>query len=158
MKHGAIYLRLSKDDNGKNESESIANQRHLLLQYAETNAIPVRFEFSDDGITGTTQNRRGLQNMYRAIEDGLIDTVLVKDLSRLSRNFIHTGEFLSMTALILHSPHRLMTYLQFEQYWMTGMRGIFRGRCAQQYTPNKKPDFAQSPICLLDISATVQKF
>lgn len=94
MKYGAIYLRLSKDDNGKNESESIANQRHLLLQYAETNAIPIRFEFSDDGITGTTQNRRGLQSMYRAIEDGLIDTVLVKDLSRLSRNFIHTGELI----------------------------------------------------------------
>lgn len=94
MKYGAIYLRLSKDDNGKNESESIANQRHLLLQYAETNAIPIRFEFSDDGITGTTQNRRGLQSMYRAIEDGLINTVLVKDLSRLSRNFIHTGELI----------------------------------------------------------------
>ena len=51
MKYGAIYLRLSKDDNGKNESESIANQRHLLLQYAETNAIPVQFNHKLSKIT-----------------------------------------------------------------------------------------------------------
>lgn len=91
IKYGAIYLRLSRDDNNRNESESIANQRRLLMQYAAVNQIPVRYEFLDDGITGTTQNRKGLQQMFQAIEDGRIDTVLVKDLSRLSRNYIHTG-------------------------------------------------------------------
>lgn len=91
-RYGALYMRLSRDENHSIESESISNQRHLLMQYASAHHIHVAFEFSDDGITGTTQNRKGLQSMFRAIEDGLIDTVLVKDLSRLSRNYIHTGE------------------------------------------------------------------
>ena len=91
-KAGAIYLRLSREDRRGAESESIANQRSLLLQYAQAHHISVAYEFADDGITGTSQNRKSLQKMYRAIEDGLIGTVLVKDLSRLSRNFIHTGK------------------------------------------------------------------
>lgn len=93
-KNGAIYLRLSRDDRRQNESESIANQRLLLVQYALYHGISIAYEFSDDGVTGTTQKRKGLQNLYRAIEDGFIDTVLVKDLSRLSRNYIHTGELI----------------------------------------------------------------
>lgn len=93
-KAGAIYLRLSREDRTGAESESIANQRSLLLQYAQAHHISVRYEFADDGITGTTQNRKSLQRMYRAIEDGYIGTVLVKDLSRLSRNFIHTGSLI----------------------------------------------------------------
>ncbi len=92
MKNGAIYLRLSREDSKENESESISNQRRLLLQFAQNHGIPIAYEFVDDGISGTTQNRKSLQKMYRAIEDGYIGTVLVKDLSRLSRNFIHTGE------------------------------------------------------------------
>ena len=91
-KAGAIYLRLSREDRRGAESESIANQRSLLLQYAQAHHISVAYEFADDGITGTSQNRKSLQKMYRAIEDGLIGTVLVKDLSRLSRNYIHTGK------------------------------------------------------------------
>lgn len=91
-KKGAIYLRLSREDGKETESESISNQRRLLLQFAQTHGIPIHYEFIDEGISGTTQNRKSLQKMYRAIEDGYIGTVLVKDLSRLSRNFIHTGE------------------------------------------------------------------
>ena len=92
--NGAIYLRLSREERHQNESESITNQRLLLLQYASAHAISVAYEFADDGVTGTTQNRKGLQGLYQAIEDGLIDTVLVKDLSRLSRNYIQTGELI----------------------------------------------------------------
>ena len=88
---GAIYMRLSREDNKEHESESIANQRRLLHQYAIAHHISILAEYSDDGITGTTQNRKGLQKLFSAIEEGSVHTVLVKDLSRLSRNYLHTG-------------------------------------------------------------------
>ncbi len=91
--HAAIYLRLSRDDGGL-ESESISSQRMLLLQYAEAHGIHVSAEFIDDGISGSRWDRDGFQQMLQAIEDGWIGTVLVKDLSRLSRDYIRTGELL----------------------------------------------------------------
>lgn len=89
----AIYLRLSRDD-GNTESESISSQRMLLMQYAEAHEINVSAEFVDDGISGSRFDRAGLQEMLRAIEDGWISIVLVKDLSRLSRDYIRTGELI----------------------------------------------------------------
>ena len=91
----AMYLRLSKDD-GKThcESESIASQRMFLQQYAAANGIKICAEYTDDGVSGTVRNRSGLQALLRAIEEGEIRTVLVKDLSRLSRDYLHTGELL----------------------------------------------------------------
>lgn len=62
------------------------------MQYAQNNHIPIAYEYVDDGVSGTTRNRKSLQKMYKAIEEGYIGTVLVKDLSRLSRDYIHTGE------------------------------------------------------------------
>ena len=89
----ALYLRLSRDDGGT-ESESIASQRMLLMQYAKLHDITVTAEFSDDGVSGSRWDRSGFQEMLRAVEDGLIDLVLVKDLSRLSRDYIRTGELI----------------------------------------------------------------
>lgn len=94
VKKGAIYLRLSRDDSIGTESESITSQRLFLLQYAERNHIEIGYEFADDGISGTNFQRRALKNLLHAIESGCIDTVLVKDLSRLSRDYIRTGELL----------------------------------------------------------------
>ena len=91
-KNGAIYLRLSREDGKETESESISNQRRMLMQFAQTHHITIAYEFIDDGVSGTTQNRKALQKMFRLIEEGCIRTVLVKDLSRLSRDYIHTGE------------------------------------------------------------------
>ena len=87
----ALYMRLSREDKRTQESESIGNQRLLLRQYAEKHGLVVRYEYTDDGISGTTQNRKGLQSLFRAIEAGLVQAVLIKDLSRLSRNYLHTG-------------------------------------------------------------------
>ena len=89
----AIYLRLSRDD-GSIESESISSQRMLLMQYADAHDIIVSAEFIDDGISGSRWDRDGFQQMLQAVEDGWIGTVLVKDLSRLSRDYIRTGELL----------------------------------------------------------------
>ncbi len=95
MSNGAaIYLRLSREDRDLDISESISNQRMQLMQYAETHGIHIDAIFSDDGVSGTRWEREGLHAMLRAIEDGWIQTVLVKDLSRLSRDYIRTGELL----------------------------------------------------------------
>jgi len=82
----AIYLRLSRDDGGDVESNSIQNQRELLREFAKDNNIPVRDEYIDDGISGTTFERDGFKRMISDIEIGKIGGVLCKDLSRLGRN------------------------------------------------------------------------
>lgn len=93
--NAAMYLRLSRDDgNGKQESDSIESQRLVLRQYAEIHNIHVITEFIDDGLSGIRWDRSGLQDLLTAIEDGWIQIVLVKDLSRLSRDYIRTGELL----------------------------------------------------------------
>ena len=91
----AIYLRLSRDDGlMQTESESIASQRLMLMHYAAQHGFVIAAEFCDDGVSGTKHDRIGLKALLQAIEDGWIRIVLVKDLSRLSRDYIHTGELL----------------------------------------------------------------
>ncbi|MCL1904314.1 MAG: recombinase family protein [Oscillospiraceae bacterium] len=86
QKLGAIYLRLSRDDGGDSESNSITNQREMLLRYASDKGIIVINEYIDDGVSGTTFDRCGFNRMVSDIECGKIGTVICKDLSRLGRN------------------------------------------------------------------------
>ncbi len=89
-----LYLRLSREDEeGRSESQSIANQRAFLLRYAAENDMTVVDTYIDDGFTGTNFNRPGFRRMISDIESGLIDIVLVKDLSRLGRDHIDTGYY-----------------------------------------------------------------
>ena len=91
----AIYCRLSKDDGeGEQESSSIQTQRTLLETYCSQQGWEVVAVYQDDGFTGLNMNRPDLQRMLKAIERKQIDIVLTKDLSRLSRNYIHTGHLL----------------------------------------------------------------
>lgn len=92
----ALYLRLSKEDlqKGVDDSESIKNQRSLLMDYAKKQRLKVFNIYIDDGITGTTDERPSLQQMFRDIEDKRVNMVITKDLSRLSRNYIDAGSFL----------------------------------------------------------------
>ena len=91
----AIYLRLSRDDGReRTESDSIVSQRMLLQQFASKNGFSICAEYADDGLSGLQWNRPAFQEMLRAAERGLIGTVLVKDLSRLSRDYIRIGELL----------------------------------------------------------------
>lgn len=92
-RQGAFYLRLSKDDENNKESSSISNQRKLLQEYALKEGFNIVAEFCDDGVSGTTFDRPGFNQLIQAIEDGLIDLVLVKDLSRLGRDYIQTGQY-----------------------------------------------------------------
>lgn len=85
----AIYLRLSKEDGDKPESDSIQNQRDLIRGFLEKHPeiISVK-EFVDDGYTGTNFDRPAFSKMMGEIERGKIDCIIVKDLSRLGRNYI----------------------------------------------------------------------
>ena len=89
------YYRLSKDDKGKNESDSIANQRKLISAFLQKNpSIKLVAEADDDGYTGTNYNRPGFCAVLEAIEAGKVDCIIVKDLSRLGREYIETGKYL----------------------------------------------------------------
>ena len=90
----AILCRLSRDDNLDGESYSIANQKLLLERTARELGYTDILTFVDDGITGTTMNRKGLNQMTEEINKGMISAVLVKDLSRLGRDYVGVGQYL----------------------------------------------------------------
>lgn len=90
----AIYLRLSRDDqNGGAESMSISNQRDMLVEYCEERGWVVYEIYIDDGFSGTTYDRPAFKRMIADIEAGHINVVLTKDLSRLGRNYVMTGQY-----------------------------------------------------------------
>lgn len=94
--YAIAYYRLSKMDRNKNqESDSIANQRKLIQAYLEKHPnITLVDEACDDGYTGTNYNRPGFQKVLGAIESGQVNCVIVKDLSRLGREYISTGRYI----------------------------------------------------------------
>ena len=86
-----IYIRLSKEDEEKekySESESIQNQRTLLMQYIKENKLNF-----DDGVSGTSFDRPAFNRMIADIEAGKINMVITKDLSRLGRNYVQSGYY-----------------------------------------------------------------
>ena len=88
-----LYTRLSRDDGTDSESNSIANQKRLLSQKAkELGFTNVKF-YVDDGYTGTNFNRPGFQELLDDIEMGYVTTVIVKDLSRLGRDYVSVGYY-----------------------------------------------------------------
>ena len=84
----ALYMRLSRDDELQGESGSIQTQRMMLRQYAAEHGLNVIDEYIDDGWSGTNFDRPDFQRMIDDIEDGKINCVVTKDLSRLGRNYI----------------------------------------------------------------------
>ena len=89
----ALYLRLSKDDGTMNESSSIQTQKEMLTRYCRENGFAISQIYIDDGWSGTNTNRPSFQRMLSDIEDGKINCVITKDLSRLGRNYLETGSF-----------------------------------------------------------------
>ena len=92
----ALYCRLSQDDGLEGDSNSIQNQKTILMDYAKSRGYLHPMYFVDDGISGTTFQRPAFQRMEAMIENGEIGTVIVKDLSRFGRNHIETGRYLEM--------------------------------------------------------------
>ena len=91
----AIYIRLSREDGDKEESDSVGNQRKLLTEYVNKQDDFILYNvYIDDGFTGTNFNRPDFQRMIADIEDGKVNCVVVKDLSRFGRDYIDTGRYL----------------------------------------------------------------
>lgn len=90
----ALYCRLSRDDELQGESNSITNQKEILKQYAKENNLNIYDIYIDDGISGTTFDRPDFNRMIKDIEDKKINMVIVKDTSRLGRDYIGFGEYI----------------------------------------------------------------
>lgn len=91
----AEYIRLSREDGDKAESDSIGNQRKLITNYIAGKEEFILYDtYEDDGFTGTNYNRPAFKRMLTDIEDGKVNCVVVKDLSRFGRDYIDTGNYL----------------------------------------------------------------
>lgn len=92
----ALYLRLSKEDGDKSESDSIANQRKMIEEYlsAHPDEFIVTDEYVDDGYSGSNFDRPGFRRLWDDIESGAVNCIVVKDLSRFGRNYIEVGRYL----------------------------------------------------------------
>lgn len=92
----ALYCRLSVDDALDGDSNSIQNQKKMLEKYCKDNGYTNYRFYVDDGVSGTTFQREGFQQMIADIEAGLVGTVIVKDMSRFGRDYLQVGMYTEM--------------------------------------------------------------
>ena len=92
----ALYCRLSQEDMQAGESGSIQHQKMILQRYADEHHFLNTKFFVDDGFSGVSFEREGLQAMLQEVEAGRVATVITKDLSRLGRNYLKTGELIEI--------------------------------------------------------------
>ena len=99
MEYLALYLRLSLEDEGdKAESNSIGNQRKQILEYIQCDPELGNYdrkEFCDDGYSGTNMDRPGMQALLKEVRENRITCIIVKDMSRFSRDYIEMGTYLN---------------------------------------------------------------
>ena len=88
-----IYLRLSNDDERTGESLSIENQRRILEKYVMEQGFELVDTYIDDGVSGTSFDRPGVQRLFEDAKIGRINVIIVKDLSRFGRNYIEVGQY-----------------------------------------------------------------
>ena len=120
----ALYCRLSQEDMQAGESESIQNQKLILQKYAdEHHFFNTRF-FVDDGFSGVSFEREGLQAMLHEVEAGNVATVITKDLSRLGRNYLKTGELIEIV------------FPEYEVRYIAINDGVDTAREDNEFTPS----------------------
>ena len=90
----ALYIRLSKEDEGEGPSQSVQNQEALLREFVERHRLKVYDTYIDDGWSGTNFDRPAFCRMIADIEAGRVNMVITKDLSRLGRDYILTGHYM----------------------------------------------------------------
>lgn len=93
----ALYCRLSRDDGGDAESNSISNQKAILTKYAADHGFVNTKSYIDDGWSGANFNRPGFQQMLADVEEGLVGTIICKDMSRFGRDYLNVGLYTEMT-------------------------------------------------------------
>ena len=92
----ALYERLSRDDELNGESNSISNQKKLLEQYAKEHGFTNLVHFTDDGISGTRFDCPGFLAMIKEVESGKVGTILIKDMSRMGRDYLKVGQYMEL--------------------------------------------------------------
>lgn len=92
----ALYCRLSNDDDLQGESNSITNQKNMLLDFARRKGFGNTRFYIDDGWSGTNFNRPDFSRMVKDMENGKIGTIITKDLSRLGRDYLMTGQYIEV--------------------------------------------------------------
>ena len=95
-----LYARLSQEDDIKGDSNSIVNQKHMLEKYAQENGFCNTKFLYDDGFSGTNFNRPSWNEVMALIENEQVETLIVKDLSRLGREYLEVGR---LTELVFPS-------------------------------------------------------
>ena len=88
-----LYLRLSSDDETQGESVSIGTQRDILTDFCQEQGYQVYDTYIDDGYSGMNFSRPGFMRLIQDVENGVINMVITKDLSRLGRDYIMTGYY-----------------------------------------------------------------
>ena len=89
----ALYCRLSRDDELQGDSNSIKNQKAILQKYADDNGFTNTQFFVDDGYSGTNFNRPDWLRLIGMVDEGLVGTIIVKDMSRLGRDYLQVGMY-----------------------------------------------------------------
>lgn len=89
----ALYCRLSRDDELSGDSNSIVNQKAILKKYAEDNGFRNLRFYVDDGVSGTTFDRPDFNRMIADVESGMVGTIIIKDMSRLGRDYLKVGYY-----------------------------------------------------------------
>jgi len=92
----ALYCRLSRDDELQGDSNSIINQKAILQKYADGNDFANTQAFVDDGYSGTNFDRPDWQRLMALVDDGKVGTIIVKDMSRLGRDYLKVGYYTEM--------------------------------------------------------------
>lgn len=94
----AAYMRLSREDGDKEESNSIGGQRNMILDFIQKQPdMKLVREYVDDGVSGVSFDRPGFKKMMKDLEAGTVDAIVVKDFSRFARNYIDSGRYLEKT-------------------------------------------------------------
>lgn len=91
-----LYERLSRDDELQGESNSISHQKEMLEDYARKNGFPNPTHFTDDGVSGTRFDRPGFTAMMEEVEAGRVEAVIIKDMSRLGRDYLKVGQIMEI--------------------------------------------------------------
>ncbi|WP_177565170.1 recombinase family protein [uncultured Phascolarctobacterium sp.] len=89
----ALYCRLSRDDESQGDSNSITNQKNILQKYADDNGFTNTEFFVDDGFSGTNFDRPDWLRLISQVEEGSVSTIIVKDMSRLGRDYLKVGYY-----------------------------------------------------------------
>ncbi len=145
----AIYLRLSREDGDKDESDSIQSQRSIITKFALSKIEDGRIvgEYVDDGFTGTNFKRPNFQRMIQDIEGGEVNCVIVKDLSRFGRDYIGVGEYLEhyfptreVRFIAVNDGYDTMTITGNDEFIMP-IKNIFNAQYSKDISRKVKSSF-----------------